>query len=768
MRPALTLSTRRAKSSNCLLKQCYFELERNQRSFLTCQTTPSKKTAATAISNRPQLPALWFLVTRSSSTHALLKHEESKNQHDAAEMTSTTSSNHSNKKKFHPRNMNKDTHLDSLLHFLATGSLTPKEIFKSLRTALYNTTQYDSKKAWLIYENMVHYRVDKYLKSNHYGYLLCILKYDDKSVPKMLEILENIKKQQQQQLSSPPIITSYHISQILFAMSKQGLVKEACDLVKSTSLTAANTNNIDLYPTANHYHSLAIALKNSKDNTLLQQVTQLMLEGMEQRETTLHNTTLSTMISLLSKQSIQPVESTLQFLKAMDGVNLKKEKECSNHNHPYNVYIYTSLIAGFARQGDSESAKRLFDEMKKHKITPNQVTFATLMEAYSKAGDFTSAIRLLTDYTRRHKKISNAMVTSLIVNAIQQNNLTVAENAAKFIAKKKLKVKDMDSMLRTALIWLKTKSDVDQARKDFDTLYKMDKDLVNNIMVNHLVLGYGEKKDKEGVINSYNLHNSSTTTATIEQQMRSQHYLTNALFHCRDVPAAMGVFVSMRNQGVPDDITLAMVIQGLIMNNEHILAWRLFKTLQADGIEPNLHAYTSILKAIGHRDTDIKKKHITNGSNSSLSPDMVTAAGMEGLGKDYLHSAVPSTTEALNIFRRMTGFQQPNVYTYTTLISCFAKHNITRAISIFDHMCAQGVAPTVETYTAILQGCAIFRNSQLALTIFSHMCERRIEPNAVTWRYLLKSLLRSRVDKLQIEKVAQMAKKSIDSSSSQK
>lgn len=734
MRPALTFSTRRAKSSTCILKQC--------RSYLT--TTNTLLSTTTSHKRKvPQVPPLWFLVARSTSSQALLKEEVPSH--------SSSSSHNSPEKqlysKFHPRTLNKDVNLESLLDFLSKSSLSPKNKFKSLRTALYNTTQYDSRKAWLIYDTMVRYQVDKYLKLNHYGFLLCILKYGD-SIQHMLTVIENMKK------LHPREDIDYHISQVLFSMGRQGLVEEACQLVGSSARK-------DFKPSANHYHSLAIALKNnSKTGTnnskSIEAVTKLMLEGMEQHQTVLHNTTLSTMISVLS--SSQQKDLTLQFLKAMDKANSScGATATTTHSHPYNVYIYTSLIAGFARQGDSASAKRIFDEMRKHKVEPNQVTFSALMEAYGKAGDFNSAIRLLTDHQKRYRKVNNAMVTSLLVNAIRHNNLTVAENTVKFITKKKVKVKDMDSTLLTALIWVKTKLCVDEARKDFDLLYKKDENLVNSIMVNHLITGYGLKGDKESVIQLYNTNLNKEKISPAEEK-RSKHHLANALFHCRDVPAAMGVFVSMRNQDVPDDVTLAMVIQGLIMNNENNLAWRLFKTLQADGIEPNLHAYTSILKAIGHREVDLKKKP----SNSRVSPELIEAAGIRLPTLDYLHSAVPSTTEALNLFRRLTGFQQPNVYTYTTLISCFAKHNISRAISIFDHMCAKGVQPTVETYTAILQGCSIFRNSQMALSVFNHMCENRVEPNAVTWRYLLKSLLRSRVDKKQIDKIAQMAKKSLD------
>jgi pentatricopeptide repeat protein len=652
-----------------------------------------------------------------------------------------------NNRKFHPRSMTKDVDLDNLFSFLATSALSQKEIFKSLRTTLYNTNPYDAEKAWLIYKSMVEHQVDKYLKPNQYGFLLGILKYGD-SVSRMLTVLENMKSLGTQ--GEDP--SAYHISQVLFAMSRQGLVREACDLIRVTTVAAQSSGNHDLYPTSNHYHSLAMALKHTKlrDPVILGQVTKLMMEAMEQRNTEMDSATLSTMISLLSKRRHPSSDSdnmTLQFLLAMDKVNTSKS---AIPPHPYNVYIYTSLISGFARKGDSMSAKRLFDQMQKHNVEPNQVTFAAMIEAYGKAGDFDGAANLLKEHQKRYRKVTNPLATSLLVNAIHHNNLLVAEKTAQLVHEK-MKPEEIDTMLRTALLWLKTKQNIDEARETFESLYRNDKKSTNSIMVNHLVLGYGGKKDRKNVVEMYNRHKD----VQVIDDVRSKHYLANALFQCRDVPAAIGVYASMRSQAIPDDITTAMIIRGLVMNNEGSLAWKLFKTLQFDGIEPNLRAYSSILKALGHRDSDPKKKH----DPTTLSADTLIAAGIR-TNADYLHSH--ATTEALNLFRHMTGFEQPNVYTYTTLISCFAKHDIKRAISIFDHMCKKQVRPTVETYTAILQGCAIFRNSQMALTVFNHMCENRIEPNQVTWRYLLKSLLRSRVDKTQIDKIGDMARKSLE------
>ena len=716
MRPALNFSTR-AKSSHCLWQH------HSSAHYIEQLFTHHKRLPPFFLKAQPSL-CLW-LFSRSNSTQTSKRQKE-----NVAICDSLT--------KFHPRMMNKDLQIDVLFDFLSTQRLTQKEIFNSLRTALYNTTQYHPKKAWRIYKKMVEYKVDNCLKTNHYGHLLCILKYDP-SVIKPLKVIENMRRHKE------VMPTSYHLSQVLYAMSRQGLGKEACEFMKSVPS-----------PKPNHYHSLAIAMKNSNDvdmDTLEKMVT-LMLEGMNERGTVLDKVTRSTTVSLLAKH--KQFDLIVNFVEAVDRT---WQKSYTKNKRPYSVYVYTSLIDGCARQGDSEGAKKLYHEMKKHKMRPNQVTYTALMDAYGRAGDFTSAIRLLTSHQNQYKRLSNPMLSSLVVNALRHDNLLVAENAMNFMAKKKFKLRETDDVLRAAILWLKTKQDVDFARKYFDQLYMKDRSFVNNMMINHLIKGYGRKGDEENVFEAYQKRLSLIRPLTMEEEMRTKHHLIDALFHCRDVPAAIGVFISMRNQSMPDEITMAMIIKGLVLNNEGYLAWKLFKTLQSNGTEPNLHAYTSILKSLSDRGSYMEKR--VGIDMNRLNPDLLKAAGIQSNHLDFQHSPVPITNEALSLFRRLTGFHQPNVYIYTTLISCFAKNNVYQAASIFEHMCSNGVKPTTETYTALLQGCAIFRDSDLAFKLLNHMYENQVIPNEITWRYLLKSLLRARVDTKIIDKIGDIARRSL-------
>ncbi|KAI8885703.1 hypothetical protein K501DRAFT_284128 [Backusella circina FSU 941] len=622
----------------------------------------------------------------------------------------------------------------------------PRHIaFKYLRIALYRLTGSDSENAWLIYQKMKQAQVDSLLKSNHYGQLLMTMKYGDATViPRMVSVLQDMKRDQEP--------NSHHLSQVLYAMSRQGKVEAACQLIQTFKPEQL---------TPSHYQTLVQTLHNRKNHNakLTEKVLNMLTKAMKKNHVVLNKPTVTQMVSQLSKDD--KVDLIVDFLKAFEQVNTHSAMNNNNSNnnkndHHYNVHIYTALISSFAKQANPTSARHVFDEMKRQGIRPNQVTYTALIEAYGKAGNFTSAIRILNRAKQTYRKLLPSMVTSLLVNAVQHGNLNIAERTVA-ILKREMDLNEMDLKLKSALLWVKVHKDLDRARSFFDKLYKDGH--VDHIMVNHLVTGAGRLGSKSVVYDQFSLHNKLLPSEHIETEVRASHHLTEALFRCRDVPAALGVFIQMRQISIPDDITLAMVIQGLVNNNEHNLAWRLFKTLRNDGVEPNLHAYSSILKALSHNDISIIKK-----PQSRVDPDLILAAGIRSSAESS--AAVPNTTEALNLFRNMTGFQHPNAYIYTTLISCFAKQDLNSAVKVFTHMCSSDVRPSTETYTALLQGCAMFRNSTMALSVFNHMSEASVTPNAATWRYLLKSLVRSKVDKKEIDKVGKMARKALKVSDS--
>ncbi|OAD69914.1 hypothetical protein PHYBLDRAFT_70427 [Phycomyces blakesleeanus NRRL 1555(-)] len=645
--------------------------------------------------------------------------------------------------KHHPRHINSSKDIDEFLSYLNVHAPTlgPEKVFRSLRTALYNAIDYNYDKAWCIYETILEKGVGHLMRINNYNHLLNILKFssDEHAPARMFLVLNHMQNSPH---NHPIVIGPYSYGQILFALERRG------DVVSISKVMDTMEQRGIVIP-QNFYTLLAFAARRKQTDENIRVAANIMTHAMK-KNVMLEQDACAIIISLMSR--LPTITETVDFLQGMDLItadtnNTPTSVTANNCDADvprplYSIHIYTSLIAGLARKSDATNAMRLFREMRKQGLKPTIVTYSALIEAHAKAGDFDTATRILRKRVSRKGSASKYSVafTSIITNAIRHGKLDLAEElATSFLEQSNVKSEHMEARFRTALLWCRTKRCVKDGQAFFDSLWKEHPGFCNEFMINHLINAYGNDENKTKVYDTYSLLQQLNTE---EASMFSYHHLTNALFKCSDVPGAMVSFGMLRKQGIPDDISLAMVIRGLVTNNEGEVAWRLFKIQRERGIEPNLHAYTSIIKAFAN-----KKAHITR-PGSLLTPDILEAADIPTkVSTEFNNANIPGSVQSYNIFKQLTGFQKPNVYIYTTLIACFSKTNIKQAVEIYRHMRSNNVEPTVETYTALLQGCAIFRDATMSLIIFKDMREQKIVPNKHTWRYLLKSMIRSHIDK---------------------
>ncbi|KAI9319265.1 hypothetical protein BX666DRAFT_1924465 [Dichotomocladium elegans] len=653
--------------------------------------------------------------------------------------------NDSARNPFHPRNISKAVDLDAFLKYLdrERSHLGSERIFKSLRSALYNASGYKAATAWRIYQAMEMFEVSDRMTASHFGHLLNILKYGEKdvAVAQMHNVLEHMRRHQ-----IPT--SSLHYSQILFAMARSGDAEGALGLLRRMKQEKAPI-------TPSHLTSLALSLRpHHLKSAHHEAAASLMIEAMETEGIVLDNKACAVMVSHLSRTSI---ERTVRFLESMSSAQVKLEHNVSEGVR-YNAHVYTSLISGMAHKGDSTNAERLYREMQSQGVRPTVATKAALLEAYGRAGDFDKAMKILN----ASKRPSYAMVTSVLSNSIRHGKWEVTQRLAnRWLKKVDLSDPRVDDKFRATLLWAQVKASLDGARAFFDTLLVQDKKLVNTVMVNHLVTESGNQRDLENTKSSYGLH--KVLDPKHGATLLSDHLYTDALFKCGDVPAALSAFIAMRRHGIPDDITLAMVVRGLVMNNEDSMAWNVFRALKTRGIHLNLYAYTSMLKAFA-------KKQPSNWISKELStmwPDIHETltgimSGQPPPPPQPSYYILSDPSQAYKLFQEMTGFEKPNEFTYTTLIACFSKHSLARAVDVFTYMCSDGVKPTVQTYTVLLQACSIFRNARVALFVFRHMRDNGVTPNHLTWHYLLKALVRGRMDPKRIDQVGELARKALN------
>lgn len=646
---------------------------------------------------------------------------------------STPRSEYTLDRRFHPRNISSSTDLDALFSYidLHGNTLTPLLVFRMLRSALYHSTHYNSGHAWRIYSLIRQRKLDSHMTVNHYGNLLNILKYDkeDHTVQRMMSVLGHMRYNKVE-------ISSLCYSQVLFAMARHKDPLNAYATVKRMLHDAVPVNS-------SHYTSLALSASQCNDDKLIRKITDSLIFAARVHAVAIEPDACSVIVSALSRMPSCKIVDILAFMEAVNCVDLPGVQR-------HNVQVYTSLISALGRLGDTDKAKKLYEEMLQRNISPTIETYTALVEMYSRAGNFDEALRIWRRFKAKNFKTDQTLATAVITNAIRRERYDLVEDLVDECIGR---ATEGDDKFRAALMWAKAREDLDEARVLLGDLYAENKDYVNAVMVNHLVIGEGLAGRRDKVYESHAIHKHIDPDN--EPSSISQHHFINALFLCQDVPGALLAFVRMRNRGVPDDITKAMIIRGLVHNDEVELAFRLFRIFQRDSLYMTIRSYTTLLKTYVLRKTsmDTRKRFEKHWPEleQAITPPLDTTTPVRPK-MPYL------------LFRELTGFHEPNVYSYTTLIASYAKVNILRALDIFQHMCRKGVSPNIQTYTALLQGCSIFRNGDTAVVLYRHMQEKGLQPNAATWYYLVKAMKRSRMEQKQIDLVIQAAEADVGDS----
>ncbi|KAI7870924.1 hypothetical protein BDF14DRAFT_1766289 [Spinellus fusiger] len=651
--------------------------------------------------------------------------------------------------KFHPRSLSKNTDMEALFQYIKeSGSEQPPlHMFKLLRSALYHCVGYSGTQAWRVYTAMQTNNVEHLMQLNNYAHLMNLLKFTKHQdvIARMFQVLEHMQKAQSEHRF---VIPSSIYGQILYALKREKNVEGMCQLMERMSVEGVPLQT-------DHYTLLALTAKEMNDPQVVQRVAAFMIYATGKDGMVLGQEACSIIVHLLSRlEDTKNVVSFLHAIESSDPATMYSPESSSPTKPYYDTSVYTSLMANLARHGDDVSAKQLMIEMIKHGVKPNDFTYSSLIEAHAKAGNFDAALRLFRkNLTRKGNAVrSNVALTSIITNAMRQGQIEIAEDCIeRFLKASGLSIQNIDSRLRTAILWVKVKRDVKEGQKFFDTLYNEHRDLCNDFMVNHLVTGYGNERDIENVYNAFSV---LKTMSGNKPSSASYHHLTNAMFKCQDISGALMSFGKLRSFGMPDDITLAMVVHGLVNNKEGDVAWRLFKAYRAEGFEPSVRAYTSMLKAFSKR-----KLHARDGS-SLLTRDLLDLAGIPNYPtKEFSPSdSTPQSVYAYDLFTQMTGYHQPNAYTYTTLISCFSTSNMGHTLAVYRQMLSENIMPTVETYTSLVQCCAVNRDAYTALNFFKEMRQLNVMPNRHTWRYLLKAMLRSRMSKSEVDQMADLSR----------
>ncbi|KAF5464325.1 hypothetical protein F2P56_014409 [Juglans regia] len=394
-----------------------------------------------------------------------------------------------------------------------------------------------------------------------------------------------------------------------------------------------------------------------------------------------------------------------------------------------NVVFYNTLIDGYCKRGDIESASRLFKELKLKGFLPTSETYGAMIYGFCKEGNFEVIDRLLVEMKDRGLNI-NVQVYNNIIDAQNKHHHTV--EAVTMMGRMIESGCEPDIITYNTLI---NGSCRERKVKEAEKLLEqaLQRGLKpNKFTYTPLIHGYCRQGEY--------LRASDLLIKMMEEGEKPDLVSYGALMHglvvTGQVDAALTMRDNMMERGVlPDAGIYNVLMSGLCRKGRLPDAKRLLAEMLDQNIQPDEFVYTTLVDGlIRNGDIEEAKQLFELAIEKGIDPGVV---GYNAMIKGFCKFGM--IKDAFSCLSRMRkGHHAPDVFTYTTLIDGYIKQNdLDGALRMFGLMLKQRWKPNVVTYTSLIMGFCSTGDSNRAEKTFREMQSCGLEPNVVTYSILI-------------------------------
>lgn len=411
---------------------------------------------------------------------------------------------------------------------------------------------------------------------------------------------------------------------------------------------------------------------------------------------------------------------------------------------------WTSMIAGYVQVGMPEEALEVFDNMEKEGHVPDQVAIVTIINACMSLGRLADARTLFAQLSNPNVIAWNVMISGHAKRGFPGEATKFFENMRKsgvnstrstlgsvlsaiaslaalesglFVHAEAIKQGLSSNVyVRSSLINMYAKcKKMDFAKKVFDEL-----DERNVVLWNAMLGGYAQNGQAEQVMGFFSdmkvsgfqpddftytsvlsacssLGNLDTGrqmhSVIIKNRFASNLFVGNALV---DMYAKSGAVEEARQQFErikdPDNVSWNAIIVGYVQEEEEMEAFNMFRRMNSNGFMPDEVSTASILSACANiRGLNEGKQIHCLSVKSGLKNSLYAGSALVDM---YAKCGV--VEEA---YKALSSMPERSMASINAMISGYAKHDLERALDLFQEMQIEGLKPSEVTLTSLLDAC---------------------------------------------------------------
>jgi len=335
--------------------------------------------------------------------------------------------------------------------------------------------------------------------------------------------------------------------------------------------------------------------------------------------------------------------------------------------------VFGSAINTLAKSGDLNQAELLLESMEKSGLTPDEITYGSLIHACSLPGKLNK---------KRAKRYLEAMKERGLHPGVFAYSLVI------------------DAFVKS--------SDLDGADKLFEEM-KTNQIKPDRLIFTHLIHAcarglYPDPKRARRYLKHMQQYGINPNVMLLNS-------VINSHAQCGDVDGAEELVNEMEQQGlVPDKVTFGSMIHACA-NAKHPnpkRAIQFLRKMKQRNIEPNLVAYNAAVNAharSGDLDgADMLVKEM--GKTMATNPDQVTFSSLINACLDQKDTS--STNRAFRYLTEMTEKWnvEPNIITFNSAFKVLSKSgNLELADHLLKEMESRNIGPDIASYTFLLNTC---------------------------------------------------------------
>ncbi|KAL7252603.1 hypothetical protein ACSBR1_007216 [Camellia fascicularis] len=352
---------------------------------------------------------------------------------------------------------------------------------------------------------------------------------------------------------------------------------------------------------------------------------------------------------------------------------------------------YSTVIDRLCKDRLVTEALKLFSDMIDNGISPNVITYTSLIQGVCCLGEWKEAIRLLNEMLGKNVS-PNVQTFTILVDALCEEGMA---KEAQYVVELMIQRGVVPNVVtyNAVMDGYCLCGQVDEARKMLDVM--VSRDCAPDVVTyNTLINGYCKSR---------RIDEAMTLFKGISQK-NTVTYSNLGLCQVRKPRDALLLLDEMQTHGqIPNLFTYSALLDGLCNNQRLPEAVALFKKLENAGLAPNIVIYSNLIEGMckdGKLD-DARELYLSL-SAKGLKPNVRTHNIMiNGLCKEGL------LDEAYELLRKMEeNGCSPDFYSYNIIIHGFLQNNETlKELQLLHIMADRAVSVDPSTATLYLTCC---------------------------------------------------------------